>query len=150
MLKTMLKRMINSFCYAVAITATTYVILYLINGYVPMLAEYREKFDSEAAAMLVQLVLCGIMSAILAGGTIIMEMEKLSLVLQSILYFLVSSPAWISVACICWGFGTYIQSTIATTISYVVSYFICWIIQYRLCKKNVEEINNELKRLGQS
>ncbi len=150
MIKTMFKRMINSYCYAVAITATVYIFVYMIKGDIPMLQQYRERFNNEAGALLVQLMLIGIMSAVLAGGTIIMEMEKLSLVLQSVLYFLVSSPAWISVACICWGFGSYIHSTVTTTISYIISYSICWIIQYRLCKKNVEDINKELKRMGQS
>ena len=85
------------------------------------------------------------MSAALGGGSVIMEMERLSLLAQSIIYFVLASVVWISVGCYCWCIYKYPQALASTIISYVVSYVICWVIQYKLCKKNIEEINRRLQ-----
>ena len=150
MIKNMIIRMINSFCYSIAITTVIYAIISLIFDVSPLLPEYAAMFDNDLEAALIQLVLIGIMSAVLAGGTIIMEIEKIGLITQSVIYFMVSSPVWIAVACICWGFAKYPQSAISVCISYFISYAVCWIIQYKICKKNVSDINEQLIKLGQT
>lgn len=150
MIKTTITKMINSFCYSIAITAMIYTVLAFAMGHVPLLPEYANRFENDAVALLVQLLLIGVMSAVLAGGTVILELERLSLLAQSILYFVISSPVWIAVACFCWGFAKYKASAISVCVSYLVSYVICWVIQYRICKKNIEEINEKINSLSVS
>ena len=150
MIKSMLKRMVNSFCYSIAITTLLYFVMLKVANQMPMLSEYAAKFDNDVTALVVQLLLIGLMSASLAGGTVIMEIERLGLLVQSIVYFVISSAVWISVASYCWGLGKYIQSAVSLILSYSVSYAICWIIQYKTCKKNIDEINLRLKKLGQA
>lgn len=147
MLKNLIIRMINSFMYAVGITSVVYFFITAGRDFVPLLPEYREQFDNDIQALLVQLMLIGCMSAALGGGSVIMEMKRLSLLAQSIIYFVLASVVWISVGCYCWRIYKYPQALVSTLISYVVSYIICWVIQYKLCKKNIEEINRHLKKL---
>lgn len=147
MLKSALIRMINSFMYAIGITTVVYFFITAGRGFVPLLPEYRVRFDNDTQALLVQLVLIGCMSAALGGGSVIMEMERLSLLAQSIIYFVLASVVWISVGCYCWCIYKYPQALASTLISYVVSYVICWVIQYKLCKKNIEQINRHLRDL---
>lgn len=147
MLKSALIRTINSFMYAIGITTVVYFFITAGRDFVPLLPEYRERFDNDTQALIVQLVLIGCMSAALGGGSVIMEMERLSLLAQSIIYFVLASVVWISVGCYCWCIYKYPQALASTLISYVVSYVICWVIQYKLCKKNIEQINRHLQEL---
>lgn len=140
-------RMINSFCYSIATTAVVYAIVTVVSGYVPMLPEYMAKFESDAAAMLVQLLLIGAMSAVSAGGVIFMEFERLSLVAQSVLYFVITFIPWMMVGDFCWSVTHYKIALMIFALSYAVTYFICWGVQYRVCRKNVEQINKRLEEL---
>ena len=147
MLKNALIRMTNSFMYAIGITAVIYFFITVGRDFVPLLPEYRERFDNDTQALIVQLMLIGCMSAALGGGSVIMEMERLSLLAQSIIYFVLASVVWISVGCYCWCIYKYPQALASTIISYVCSYVICWVIQYKLCKKDIEKINRHLQEL---
>lgn len=147
MVKSLVIKSVNSFCYSIAITTVFYAIIMGIFKQLPLLPEYEARFENDTVALLVQLVLIGVMSAVLAGGTVIMELEKLSLLAQSVLYFVISSPVWIAVACFCWGFAKYPLSAVSVCISYLVSYAICWIIQYKICKKNIDDINEKIQQL---
>ena len=145
MLKDALIRMANSFIYPIVITTEVNFFITAGRDFVPLLPEYRERFDNDTQALIVQLMLIGCMSAALGGGSVIMEMKRLSLLAQSIIYFVLASVVWISVGCYCWCIYKYPQALASTLISYVVSYIICWAIQYKLCKKNIEEINRHLQ-----
>ncbi|MDE6024016.1 MAG: DUF3021 domain-containing protein [Lachnospiraceae bacterium] len=148
MLKNVLFRMINSFFYAIGITTVFYFFITLGRDFIPMLPEYREKFPNDVRALVVQLMLVGGMSAVLGGGSVIMELERLSLVIQSIIYFIIAASVWFFVGCFCWSMNKYPKSFASTTISFIVSYVICWIIQYKICKKSVEDINNKLRDMN--
>ncbi len=144
MIKTAFKRGILSFCYSMAITTIIYFVIMRFFGYEPMLPEYAAKYTSDSLAMVVQLILIGLMSFSLAAGTVIMELKRLSLLAQSIIYFALASLVWIWVARYCWGFGKYPASTISILVSYTGSYVICWAVQYRKCKREIDEINRSL------
>ena len=153
MIKNILIRGMNSFVYSIAITVAIYaaiIVLGLYEGELPLLPEYMAHFDSPVAALLVQCLLVGVISAVLGLGSAIMEIERLGLITQSVLYFIITSAVWIPVACFCWGFHKYPGSMIGVTAGYFVSYFISWSVQYRICRKNIEEINQKLQEMGQA
>ena len=114
------------------------------GDYVPLLPEFISRFDNATEAFAVQLILIGLSSASLGAGTVIMEMERLSLLTQSLIYFLITCFVWVLVGCYCWGFHKYPLTKLGLGSSYIISYAICWIIQYRLCKKSIEEINRKI------
>ncbi len=76
-----------------------------------------------------------------------MELEKLGLIVQSAIYFVISLCVWLLVGDFCWCITKYPQAFVSVVVSYSVSYILCWVIQYRLCKKNIEEINKKIMEL---
>lgn len=150
MLKRALYRGINSFMYAVSIYNLILLTVVSVMGkeeMIPLVPEFAAHFSNPYQAVFVQNVLIGLISAIFGAGSILMELERLSLLVQSILYFLITTAVWVPVGCFCWGLHQYPQTMLSMGISYAVTYAISWIIQYRLCKKNVEQINEKLAQL---
>lgn len=153
MIRNALVRGINSFMYSVGITATIQCVCMLLTHgkYIPLLPEFMSRFHNAIEAFAVQLILIGISSASLGAGSVVMEMERLSLLAQSLIYLIITGFVWILIGCYCWGLHKYPLTMLSVGCSYIISYAISWIIQYRLCKKSVEEINckiNELQTEG--
>ena len=144
-MKNILFRFINGFCYGIAISVVIQLMIVVVTDIGFMLPEYAARFDNEVKAYAVQLLLIGLMSAISSTGSAIMEIKRLGLVVQSILYLLLMLGTWIPTACYLWGFHKYITSMISCLLSILVTYGICWGIQYRICCKDVEEINRRLQ-----
>ncbi|MBO7422497.1 MAG: DUF3021 family protein [Oscillospiraceae bacterium] len=141
MFKRILIRFVNGFCYSVAITMLIQALVIHSTGELPLLPEYLMRFDNPLSAFISQLILIGIMSAVTSAGTAVFEAKRIGLLAQSILFLFIMLSAWIPVACIAWGFHKYTLSMIVTICSIVVSYSICWGIQYALCRKDIEAIN---------
>lgn len=137
-------RFLNGFCYSIAITLCIDLVVLTVTGKPVMLPEFVERFESEAIALCVQLLLVGIMSGVTAAGTAIFELKRPGILVQSLLFLLLMLAAWIPVACYVWGFHKYVASMISTLANIVVTYGICWGIQYKLCRRDVQEINQRL------
>lgn len=153
MIKKALTRGIHSFMYSVGITLTILCLamLFIDGDYAPILPEFASRFGNALEAFAVQIILIGLSSASIGAGSVVMEMERLSLVVQSLIYFIIAGAVWIVVGCFCWGIHKYPLSMLSIGCSFLISYAISWIIQYRICKKSVEDINrkiNELKMEG--
>ena len=144
MLKQILIRFMNGFCYSIAITMMIQAVVMFSTGNTPMLPEYIARFDNPLNAFVSQLILIGLMSGVSSAGTIVFEAKKIGLLAQSILFLLIMLAAWIPVSCIAWGFHKYIVSMIVTICSIVVSYGICWGILYKLSRREIEAINAKL------
>ncbi len=144
-MKDFIIRMANGFCYSIAITAMVQLIVMVVSGKSILLPEYATRFDNEMLAFGVELLLVGFISAMASGGTVLLELTRPGLVVQSILYFLLMLATWIPIACFLWGFHKYVTSFVSTLLSMVVTYGICWGIQYRLCIRDVKEINERLQ-----
>lgn len=134
--------------YAIGISAVIQMImLSAVKDMAPVLPEFGAYFPNTYIAMVAQYLLIGLISAVFGAGSVIMEFKRLGLVGQSILYFLVTAAVWIPVGCLCWGLHRYPQAALSVGISYIVSYVICWVIQYCACKRNIEQINRKLSEL---
>lgn len=145
-MKHILIRFVNGFCYSVAITMVAQLLIMQIIGEMIMLPEFSERFADEVTAFCVQLLLVGVMSGVTSAGTILFELKRPGLLWQSILFLLVMLTVWIPTACYLWGFHKYLTSMISSLSSIVVTYGICWGIQYKLCSRDVKEINQRLNR----
>lgn len=144
-MKNIMIRFLNGFCYSIAITVMIQQIVVGITGTSFMLPEYAARFDNIVFAYTVQLLLIGLMSAVAAAGSMIMEIKRIGLIVQSILYFVLMLGTWIPIACYLWGFHKYTASMVSSLLSIVVTYSICWGIQYKICVRDVAEINRRLK-----
>ncbi len=141
MFKRIITRFINGFCYSIAITTVIQGIQMISIKDTPMLPEFAARFESQVTAFVVQLILIGIMSGITSAGTVVFELKRIGLLVQSLLFLFIILGSWIPVACIAWGFYKYVISMVITTISIIVTYSICWIIMYRICRRDINEIN---------
>lgn len=152
MLKNAIIRGINSFMYAIAVNVLlAFVITAIVNepGFVPVVPDYAAHFDSNITALLLQFILIGLTSAAFGTGSVIMEFERWSLLKQSIVYFIVTTVIWVPVSIFCWGIDKYSTAFISILTSYVSSYVITWLIQFRLCKKSVTKINQKLIQMNE-
>lgn len=138
-------RFINGFCYAVAITMIVQLAIMLLSDNMGMIPEYVERFDNIIVAYVVQLLLIGFISGVASGGTGIMEWKRPGLVIQSVIYLLLMLSTWIPVACYLWGFHKYATSMVSGILSILVTYGICWGVQYKVCRRDVQEINERLR-----
>ncbi|WP_310605483.1 DUF3021 domain-containing protein [Anaerosporobacter sp.] len=150
MLKKGLYRGINSFMYSIAINILLATLLMAIvnkSNFLPITPTFAARFSSKSMAFLVQCILIGITSAAFGFWSILMEYTHISLLLQSILYFILTAIVWIPVACFCWDFGSNAFSFITITTSYVISYIVTWAVQYHMCKKSILQINKKLEEM---
>lgn len=148
MAKNILIRAINSFMYSVGITVLLqFIFILCFEGMLPVLPEFGARFSNETAALLTQTILIGVCSAFFGGGSVIMELEKIGLIVQSVLYFILTAAVWVPVACLCWGIHKYPSALLSVSVSYLISYAISWTVQFKECKKNVAEINIRLTEM---
>lgn len=150
MLKKSLMRGINSFMFSIGIYTIIQVVILTVRGgraMIPVLPEFAAHFPDTFTAVYIQSILIGLTSAVFGAGSVIMELERLSLVVQSILYFTITTAVWIPVGCFCFGLHKYPATMLTMGLSYLVSYGISWYVQYRLCKRNIEQINQKLSEL---
>lgn len=151
MIKNAMKRGINSFMYSVAITTILSLVVYSMastaDSY-PVLPAFAERFSKTGMAFLVQLVLIGMTSAAFGAFSVIMESERIGLLTQSILYFILTAAFWLPTMIFCFNIQENPASFFTVTLSYVLSYVITWGISYKNCKKNIDEINKHLIRRG--
>lgn len=145
-MKNILIRFVNGFCYSVAITTVIELIVMKMIGHVALLPEFAARYENEVIAFCVQLLLVGVMSGVTSAGTILFELKRPGLLWQSVLFLLVMLAVWIPTACYLWGFHKYLTSMISSLTSIVVTYGICWGIQYELCSRDVKEINQRLNQ----
>lgn len=150
MIKKAITRAMTSFMGAISINVILGLIIILAvdkPDFLPLVPEFAEKFSSPIVALLVEWLLIGLTSASFGFWSIIMECERISLLAQSILYFVLTTIVWLPVSIYCWNSDKYISSFIGITISYVISYIISWTIQYRLCKESIRQINQKLDEI---
>lgn len=145
-MKNILIRFVNGFCYSVAITMVVQLVVMTLSGDVILLPEFAAHYENDVIAFCVQLLLVGLMSGVTSAGTILFELKRAGLLWQSILFLLVMLAAWIPTACYLWGFHKYLTSMLSSLASIIVTYGICWGIQYKLCRRDVQEINQRLNR----
>lgn len=145
-MKKILIHFVNGFCYSIAITTVIELIVMMIIGHVALLPEFEEGFENEMIAFCVQLLLVGVMSGVTSAGAILFELKRPGLLWQSILFLLVMLAVWVPTACYLWGFHKYLTSMISGLASIIVTYGICWGVQYKLCIRDVKKINQALNQ----
>lgn len=148
MKKELTKRIIDGFSYAVAINVVVALICILIFKIEPLVPSYSAYFENKSMALLVQIILTGVISGTFAGGTVLFEQAKLGLLLQSLLYFLLTTAVCIPITGFCWGLFVYKTSALIFLCNYSATYFICWTVAYRSSVKEVREINRRIAEIS--
>lgn len=148
MKKELTKRIIDGFSYAAAINVVVALICILVFKEEPLVPSYSAYFENKSMALLVQIILTGVISGTFAGGTVLFEQAKMGLLLQSLLYFLLTTAVCIPITGFCWGLFVYKTSAIIFLCNYFATYFICWTVAYRNSVKEVREINRRIAEIS--
>lgn len=148
MKKELTKRIVDGFSYAAAINVVVALICILVFKEEPLVPSYSAYFENKSMALLIQIILTGVISGTFAGGTILFEQAKLGLLLQSLLYFLLTTAVCIPITGFCWGLFVYKTSAIIFLCNYFATYFICWTVAYRSSVKEVREINRRIAEIS--
>ncbi|MBO6165754.1 MAG: DUF3021 domain-containing protein [Eubacterium sp.] len=150
-MKEILKRGFIGFAMSALIgTAVNLIIDIIANAvgaenFISMSPEFRSLFPTPVIAAYVNVFLYGIIGATFSVMSFIYDVNKLGVVLQNIIYFLVTAPVAVGIAILIWQLHHYPEAIISTIAGYGLCYLIIGILQYRKLKDDIRQINEELE-----
>lgn len=126
--------------------AITIVLSLIFAGgyYSPAVPEMIEMCGSEINAVLLQFMLCGVMGAACAAGSVVWDNDKLSLLTQTVINFVIITFTMIPTAYICHWMEHSIVGILQYISIFAAIYVIIWINQYIGWKIKVKKINKKI------
>jgi ABC-type transport system involved in multi-copper enzyme maturation permease subunit len=95
-------------------------------------------------AAYVNVLLYGCISASFAFMTFIYDVERIGFLIQSIIYFLVTSTICLFITMLLWQLQRYPAALLGTLAGYLITHVIMITMAYRRLRSDVREINQEL------
>ena len=149
MLKEIIKRSLLGFMIGVFV-GETILILESINAadgaFYAVSAYLTSQTGSELTAVIVQYLITGILGLTFSTGSIIFELDRWSLLLQTIVHFAVTSVIMYLAGFICGWFPHTAASTAIWFVMFIIIYIIFWVSFYNYFKKKTREINETLNK----
>ena len=108
--------------------------------------DFRALFPTSTMAAYFNVLLYGLISATFAMMTIVYEFDRIGFVIQSVIYFLVTSAACLVITMVLWQLQRYPAALIGTMCGYGMTHVIMITMAYRKLRRDVSEINQELLR----
>lgn len=149
MLKRSLTRGITGFAFGVSVGQMLQLLFIALSGkqgLVPLVPAFRSYFASDVMAVGVSNFFVGVISAVFAMSSVIFEIERWSFLKQGIVHFCVTTIVWFPIAAFLWGLFIYPQAVWRTLLGFFFTYAINWIIQYRLCRNAIKDINQTIQK----
>ena len=110
-------------------------------GFIAISPDFRALFPSPVIAAYVNLLLYGIIGFTFAVTTAVYDAERISFLLQSILYFLITSVVCLGVTMLLWQLQKYPAALVSTLAGYGATHVIMFVTSYKRLKKDINEIN---------
>ncbi len=146
--KQALKRFIYYFPVGILVGHIISIIISFIYGngyYLTCSPQFINKIGNEINALILQTILCGIIGSSFASLSIIFEIEKWSLLKQTIIYFISTSIIMMFIAYNLYWVEHNINSILIYFFTFAMFFIIFWIIQYLIFKNNINKINKKIK-----
>ncbi len=146
-MKEVLKRSVFSFFISSFAGVTVNLIIDCIlnasgeAGFISMSPDYVRLFPTPVIAAYVNVLLYGLIGFTFSVMTFIFSVERIGLLLQNIIYFVVTSAVCVSITMILWQLQKYPAAFICTLAGYAATHVIMFIIEYRNLKNDINEIN---------
>lgn len=102
---------------------------------------FRELFATPVIAAYVNVLLYGVIGATFAMMTFIYEVERIGFIIQSIIYFIVTSAVCLAITMVLWQLHRYPKALICTLLCYGGTHVIMITQAYKTLKKDICEIN---------
>lgn len=147
MVKKIILRGVSGFPLGLAIGYTISIITSLIWGggyYAPCVPALAQMMGSEINAVMLQALLCGLLGAGCAAGSVIWEVEKWGLAKQTGIYFSVISVLMMPIAYITYWMEHSVKGVLSYFGMFVCIYAIIWIVQYTIVRHHIKKMNETL------
>ena len=115
-----------------------------VKGFCSISPYFVAHFPTMAMAAYVNVILYGVIGSTFAMMTVIYEFERIGFVIQSIIYFLVTSAVCILITILLWQLQNHPIALVLTLAGYAVSHVIMITIEYKTLKKDIKDINTSL------
>ncbi len=111
------------------------------TGFVSMSEDYLALFPSVALAAYVNVLLYGVIGATFAMTTVVYEIERMGFIIQSILYFVITSSVCMAITIFLWQLYKYPAAIICTLLGFAVSHVLMITNEYRRLRADIKVIN---------
>ena len=105
---------------------------------------FCSSFPNHGNGAYVNVILYGVIGSTFAMMTVIYEFERIGFVIQSIIYFLVTSAVCILITILLWQLQNHPIALVLTLAGYAVTHVIMITIEYKTLKKDIKDINTSL------
>ena len=106
-----------------------------------MSPDYVALFPSVTIAAYVNVLLYGVIGATFALSAYIYEVERMGFIIQSIIYFIITSSVCVGITILLWQLHKYPAAFISTLAGYFATHVIMMVIEYRKLKADIKVIN---------
>ena len=106
-----------------------------------MSPDYVALFPSVTIAAYVNILLYGVIGATFALSVYIYEIERIGFIIQSIIYFVITSSVCVGITILLWQLHKYPVAFISTLAGYLATHIIMMVIEYRKLKADIKVIN---------
>ncbi|MBQ1848918.1 MAG: DUF3021 family protein [Lachnospiraceae bacterium] len=114
------------------------------EGFCSISPDFQALFPTTAMAAYANVLLYGCISASFAAMTFVYEIERIGFLIQSIIYFAVTSTVCLLITMLLWQLQRYPAALFGTLAGYAVTHVIMITMAYKKLRKDVREINQEL------
>ncbi len=150
MKKQIFKRCLSGVMSGIAIGYIISIISSLIYGdgnYYPCVPSFVQQVGNTINAVLIQTIFCGIIGAISSGASIIWDLEKWSLLKQTLIYLIVELITVIPIAYYLHWVNGSVKETFIFVFIFVFIFMIIWYAIFLYNKIKFNQINKKIKKL---
>lgn len=146
-MKEVLKRGLTSFALSAFAGLLVNLIIDIVmssvlkTGFISMSPDYVAFFPSATIAAYVNILLYGVIGATFSLAAYIYEVEKIGFIIQSIIYFVITSSVCVGITILLWQLHKYPAAFISTLAGYLATHIIMMVIEYRRLKADIKVIN---------
>lgn len=114
--------------------------------YYPSTPAFMDQFSNPLNALGVSILIWGLMGVVFSLGSLVFRQETWGITRQTVVHFVITYIGFTSLALVCRWFPLNVTWLIIYTLIFVLIYLIMWTVDFAIAKRNVRQINEQLKR----
>ena len=114
--------------------------------YLSCVPELISTTGSEINAVIAQTILCGLLGIGFSAGSMVWEMENWSIVRQTGIYFIIASVVMMPVAYAAYWMEHSLLGFVRYFGMFVLIFIVVWMIRYGIARRNVQKLNDTLRK----
>lgn len=144
MVKILLKRALIGAPFGVLLTKVLAIVISIGIGdgiYYPIVPEMAQCFGNELNAVIIQTLVTALMGAAFCASSVIWNSDRLGLLMQTIIHFVIICGVYVAVAYVCFWMEHNVWSVAGYVIMFAAIYAVIWIVQYVGIKRKINKMN---------